>query len=63
MERGCSGTDDACLWTDEVTALVVDIGSGSTKAGYAGEDTPKAYFPSVMGSLWHYIVHDLQRYL
>ena len=32
---------------DEVNALVLDIGSGTVKAGYAGEDTPKAYFPSV----------------
>ena len=30
---------------------MVDIGSGTTKAGYAGEDTPKAFFPSVMSPL------------
>ena len=30
-----------------MNALVIDVGSGTTKAGYAGEDTPKAYFPSV----------------
>lgn len=33
--------------TDEVNALVIDIGSSTVKAGYAGEDTPKALFPSV----------------
>ena len=27
--------------------MVIDIGSGTIKAGYAGEDTPKACFPSV----------------
>ena len=27
--------------TDEVGGLVVDIGSYSARAGYAGEDTPK----------------------
>ncbi len=27
--------------TDEVGALVFDVGSYSTRAGYAGEDTPK----------------------
>ena len=33
--------------TDEVSALVMDIGSTCTKAGYAGEDCPKFVFPSV----------------
>jgi hypothetical protein len=32
---------------DEVSAIVVDLGSNSCKAGYAGEDQPKAVFPSV----------------
>ena len=32
---------------DEVNAIVLDLGAGSVKAGYAGEDTPKAVFPSV----------------
>ena len=32
---------------DEVNALVIDLGSCTVKAGYAGEDTPKALFPSV----------------
>jgi len=26
--------------------IVVDAGSASVKAGYAGEDTPRAVFPS-----------------
>ena len=26
---------------DEVNALVLDVGAGSTKAGFAGEDAPK----------------------
>ncbi|XP_063043417.1 actin-like protein 6B [Engraulis encrasicolus] len=34
---------------DEVGALVFDIGSFSTRAGYAGEDCPKADFPTSMG--------------
>ncbi|KAK9839450.1 hypothetical protein WJX81_002957 [Elliptochloris bilobata] len=34
---------------DEVNAIVLDLGAGSVKAGYAGEDTPKAIFPSVVG--------------
>uniref|UniRef100_A0A8C9U0P0 Actin-like 6A n=1 Tax=Scleropages formosus TaxID=113540 RepID=A0A8C9U0P0_SCLFO len=34
---------------DEVGALVFDIGSYSVRAGYAGEDCPKADFPTVFG--------------
>ncbi|KAM6495565.1 actin-related protein Arp4p [Amanita muscaria] len=34
---------------DEVAALVVDIGTSSVRAGYAGDDTPKAIVPSSYG--------------
>ncbi|KAJ2079772.1 NuA4 histone acetyltransferase subunit [Coemansia sp. RSA 988] len=34
---------------DEVNALVIDVGSTWTRAGFAGEDLPKAYFPSHVG--------------
>ncbi|KAM4037902.1 LOW QUALITY PROTEIN: actin-like protein 6B [Anomaloglossus baeobatrachus] len=34
---------------DEVGALVFDIGSFSVRAGYAGEDCPKADFPTTLG--------------
>ncbi|CAG8728766.1 14506_t:CDS:2, partial [Gigaspora margarita] len=33
----------------EVSALVLDVGSCWTRAGYAGEDTPKAVFPTSYG--------------
>ncbi|VFQ86681.1 unnamed protein product [Cuscuta campestris] len=36
---------------DEVSAIVVDLGSITCKAGYAGEDAPKAVFPSIVGSI------------
>jgi len=36
---------------DEVNAVVLDIGSCTVKAGYAGEDTPKAVFPSWVGKI------------
>jgi len=36
---------------DEVSALVVDIGSSSLRAGYAGDDTPKAIIPTSYGYL------------
>lgn len=34
-----------------MSAIVVDLGSSTVKAGYAGEDTPKAVFPSTVGWL------------
>lgn len=34
---------------DEVSALVVDIGTSSVRAGYAGDDTPKAVISSYYG--------------
>ncbi|XP_038053421.1 actin-like protein 6B [Patiria miniata] len=36
---------------DEVGALVFDAGSYSTRAGYAGEDSPKAEIPTAVGAL------------
>ena len=34
---------------DEVAALVVDNGTGMCKAGFAGDDAPRAVFPSIIG--------------
>ncbi|KAF8897287.1 actin-related protein Arp4p [Infundibulicybe gibba] len=34
---------------DEVSALVLDIGTSSLRAGYAGDDTPKAIIPTSYG--------------
>lgn len=39
-----------CL-ADEVNAVVIDVGSHSIKAGFAGEDAPKVLFPSVSISI------------
>jgi actin beta/gamma 1 len=30
---------------DDVVALVIDNGSGMCKAGFAGDDSPRAVFP------------------
>lgn len=35
------------FFTDEVGAVVLDMGSSNIRAGYAGEDTPVALFPTV----------------
>jgi actin beta/gamma 1 len=37
----------------EVSALVVDNGSGMCKAGFAGDDAPRAVFPSIVGRPRH----------
>ena len=29
------------MYSDEITGIVLDIGSSSCRAGYSGEDTPK----------------------
>jgi len=38
---------------DEIQALVVDNGSGMVKAGFAGDDAPRAVFPSIVGRPRH----------
>lgn len=35
------------------TPIVIDNGSGSIRAGYAGEDAPKCQFPSFVGRPKH----------
>ncbi|CAE7190841.1 unnamed protein product [Symbiodinium necroappetens] len=39
-----------------MAAVVVDAGSCLCKAGFSGEDTPRAVFPSVVGRLRHRVV-------
>ncbi len=38
---------------EEQSALVVDNGSGMVKAGFAGDDAPRAVFPSIVGRPKH----------
>uniref|UniRef100_A0A8P0SK61 Actin beta n=1 Tax=Canis lupus familiaris TaxID=9615 RepID=A0A8P0SK61_CANLF len=38
---------------DDIAALVVDNGSGMCKAGFAGDDAPRAVFPSIVGRPRH----------
>lgn len=40
-----------------VAALVIDNGSGMYKAGFAGEDAPKALFSSFVGRPRHQVSH------
>merc|ERR1712183_1194390 len=38
---------------EEAAAMVVDNGSGMCKAGFAGDDAPRAVFPSIVGRPRH----------
>ncbi|VDC04027.1 unnamed protein product [Peniophora sp. CBMAI 1063] len=38
---------------DEIAAIVIDNGSGMCKAGFAGDDAPRAVFPSIVGRPRH----------
>ena len=38
---------------DDVAALVVDNGSKMCKVGFAGDDAPRAVFPSIVGRPHH----------
>ena len=40
---------------EDVAALVVDNGSGVCKAGFAGDDAPRAVFPSIVGRPRHQV--------
>lgn len=34
---------------NEIVPIVIDNGSGMCKAGFSGEDAPRAVFPSILG--------------
>ncbi len=38
---------------DDVAAIVIELGSGYIKAGFAGDDAPRAVFPSIVGRPRH----------
>jgi len=38
-----------CDSEDEVQAIVIDLGTGTIKAGFAGDDAPRAVFPAIVG--------------
>lgn len=41
------------MMDDDVAALVIDNGSGMCKAGFAGDDAPRAVFPPIVGRPKH----------
>lgn len=34
---------------DDITAVIIDNGSGMVKGGFAGDDAPRAVFPAITG--------------
>merc|ERR1711889_26075 len=48
-----SHTNKFKMCDEDVAALVVDNGSGMCKAGFAGDDAPRAVFPSIVGRPRH----------
>lgn len=48
---------------DDVASLVVDNGSGMCKAGFAGDDAPRAVFPSIVGRPRHQVSIMYKQYL
>jgi actin beta/gamma 1 len=38
---------------DDLSAIVLDVGSGTIKAGFAGEDAPQAVVPTMIGRRRH----------
>jgi len=40
---------------EDAVALVVDNGSGMCKVGFAGDDAPRAVFPSIVGRPRHQV--------
>ncbi|XP_073526468.1 uncharacterized protein [Phyllobates terribilis] len=49
---------------DDIQPLVVDNGTGMVKAGFAGDDAPRAVFPSIVGrprhtgKIWHHTFYN-----
>ena len=52
-KTGSTPTSTMC--DEDAAALVVDNGSGMCKAGFAGDDAPRAVFPSVVGRPRHQV--------
>merc|ERR1712215_95985 len=48
-----SSSTESTMCDDDATPLVCDNGSGLVKAGFAGDDAPRAVFPSIVGRPRH----------
>ena len=48
---------------EDTAALVVDNGSGMCKAGFAGDDAPRAVFPSIVGRPRHQVNNEQRNWM
>ena len=53
LKHGVPESQGAMADDGEVSALVCDNGSGMVKSGFAGDDAPRAVFPSIVGRPRH----------
>merc|ERR1711963_930129 len=53
LQRCYSSRTNMC--DEDAAALVVDNDSGMCKAGFAGDDAPRAVFPSIVGRPRHQV--------
>jgi len=53
FSKSCTSKFDFKMCDEDAAALVVDNGSGMCKAGFAGDDAPRAVFPSIVGRPRH----------
>ena len=51
----CEAAPAGMCEEEDSTALVCDNGSGLCKAGFAGDDAPRAVFPSIVGRPRHQV--------
>ena len=52
----CLSINRKKMFQEEIPALVCDNGSGMVKAGFAGDDAPRAVFPSLLGRPRHKVI-------
>ena len=43
---------------DETASVIIDNGSGMCKAGFAGDDAPRAVFPAIVGRPKYQVSRD-----
>ena len=55
IERSLQVKTKSKMDDEDVAALVIDNGSGMCKAGFAGDDAPRAVFPSIVGRPRHQV--------
>ena len=46
-------TSTSLTLTMDVTTVVIDNGTNMSKAGFGGDDSPRAVFPTIVGKLRH----------